>query len=172
MAKTVMLEIFSKDLFRNFIDEFVSHSQALKTGKFTIEAIGRKVFPGNAHPKRRMNETYGHRSGRPLDGAVLKTTLEVCRELLLAQLKAISDGSPEDRVKEFEAGVCRKLKLSDAAKASVEDFQLDRRASTELRPEDFGLPDVMGWRDGDFEFANELDATQLHSVRILHTVVD
>ncbi len=97
-----MRVLFSKARLSAFLAEFVDHSKALKSHKFTRTDIARNVFPNKhndiAISKIRLWECYADKCPLPLDGANLAAIVAECRAQLLRQLEKTGARLPLKRL--------------------------------------------------------------------------
>jgi hypothetical protein len=169
----------SKSTLKGFLDAVVERSASLQYGAFTLARIARTVFPQASRKLERDNarsrlwECYSPRHPRPLKAVHLQAILNACRNLLREQYQspALRNRNADRELTEFERDLCKRLGFKNSGRATVDDFRLDERVEHAATPAEFGIPDVVEWREGSFDFAARLKATQSHSIETLEELV-
>ena len=156
--------MLSRALLRSFVRSYVDESRRLAAaqldsrGSFAQEDIARRVFPGRRSATAMLSRVVGPRGNAAATAGMARRLADECRSLLDAQHRALGTRNPQQAVATFEKATCDRLGIRWQNSLDCDSLLLHRRIEGAKTLADWGLPDVMGWRDAMFGPSLDLPA--------------
>jgi hypothetical protein len=168
MEGTMGANDYVKSLVKRAIDAFVEESRNYGRPHSSQADIARRMWPDDSSAPQHLNAMLSTAiSGRTLDATVISMALDACREMLTEKYRLRGEASPVKMAEQFEREVCARFRLSASGRIVVNDFECDRRFADSRSLADFGLPDMLSWRDADFASIGDFGAVQEASLSTL-----